>query len=156
MNKELMMKVMRASISEVLEKMFFQPLDFLDAKGPGDLWDPKASDLIGIHLDFEGPFSGSLLLCLPRDYGAGLSADFMGTDKDAVTLEHVEQTAKEILNMIAGSAFANLDETAVFNLGIPEIRPAEELWDPPGNPENGFFIGVQTIDSTLGIRFVQE
>ena len=154
MDRELLTRTMRASISEVLEKMFFLPLDFSEAGTPGELWgDPEAADLLAVRLPFEGPFSGSLVFLIPRGLGFDMTADFMGVEKEEVPLEHVEQTAKEILNMIAGSTFSRLDDQAVFELGIPETVPAQGALSGGSNGKE-LFVGVDTLESRIGLVLV--
>jgi CheY-specific phosphatase CheX len=154
MEREILTKAMRNSISEVLEKMFFLPLDFSDAGAPGDLWNAGGANLIAIRLAFKGPFSGHFAFFIPQALGKTLAADFMGTDEEGVSLAHVEQTAKEIVNMIAGSTFCALDEKAVFDLGIPEKVPSDEVWEGPGDSEEQVFLGIDLIDGRLGLRLV--
>jgi len=152
MDRELLKKTMRTSISEVLEKMFFLPLDFSEAETPGELWeDPGAADLMAVQMSFSGPFSGSLVFLIPRKLGVDMTADFMGIERDAVPAEHVEQTAKEILNMIAGSTFGRLDDQAVFELGIPETTPAETALKELSTRREYLFHGVDTLESRIGL-----
>lgn len=154
MDRESLTKAMKGSISSVLEKMFFLPLDFSDAGAPGDLWDAGAEDLLAVRLAFKGPFSGHFVFFVPRALGKTLTADFMGVDAEGVSSEHVEQTAKEIVNMIAGGTFSALDEAAVFDLGIPENAPPGELWQGPGDSQDQVFLGIDVIDGRLGLRLV--
>jgi chemotaxis protein CheY-P-specific phosphatase CheC len=156
MDKELLTKAMKASISEVLEKMFFLPLDFFDSKEPGDLWQPDTVELIAIRLDFSGPAKGYFVFFIPRELCVALCADFMGIEPDSVTPEHVDQTAKEIINMIAGSTFTALDENEVFDLGIPDAAPAQSLWTYDGEADNEIFLGIETINGKLGLRSVMS
>ncbi len=153
MDREMMKKTMRTSISEVLEKMFFLPLDFSDAGTPAELWeDPSSADLIGARLSFDGPFTGAFLFLIPRRLGLDLTADFMGVEPDAVPPEHVEQTVHEILNMIAGSTFSALDDQAVFELGIPESIPAQTIL---ASGREGVFVGVDTLESPIALMAVR-
>ena len=155
MDRELLKKTMRTSISEVLEKMFFLPLDFSEAETPGELWeDPGAADLMVVRMSFSGPFSGSLIFLIPRKLGVDMTADFMGIERDAVPAEHVEQTAKEILNMIAGSTFGRLDDQAVFELGIPETTPAETALRELSSRGAYLFHGVDTLESRIGLALL--
>jgi hypothetical protein len=66
----------------------------------------------------------------------------------------VEQTAKEIVNMIAGSTFCALDEEAVFDLGIPEKAASDEVWEGPGDSGEQVFLGIDLIDGHLGLGLV--
>ena len=156
MDRDLLKKTMRTSISEVLEKMFFLPLDFSEAETPGELWeDPGAAELMAVRLSFGGPFSGTLIFLIPRKLGVDMTADFMGIDRDAVPAEHVDQTAKEILNMIAGSTFGLLDDQAVFELGIPETTSAETALRELSARGAYLFQGVDTLESRIGLVLLE-
>lgn len=154
MDRDVLTKAMKTSISEVLEKMFFLPLDFSEAGSPGDLWEAGEQEVLAIRLAFEGPFSGHFLFFIPWMLGTTLAADFMGIDAEGVSTEHVEQTAKEIVNMIAGSTFSALDDEAVFDLGIPEPVPANEAWQGKDGSQDPVFLGVELIDGRLGLGLV--
>ncbi|MFO7784301.1 MAG: chemotaxis protein CheX [Thermodesulfobacteriota bacterium] len=155
MDRDLLMMTMKASISEVLEKMFFLPLDVSDAVDWSELWeDPTALDPIAVRLAFSGPFSGHFLFLVPRGLGTGLTADFMGIEKKAVPPEHVEQTAKEILNMVAGTTFSDLVGQAIFQLGIPETVSAETALVQSTSPDNEVFLGVETLQGRMGLLLV--
>jgi chemotaxis protein CheY-P-specific phosphatase CheC len=146
-----MTQAMKTSISEVLEKMFFLPLDFSDAASPADLWDAGGEPLIAVRLEFEGPISGRFALLIPRKLGSEMCADFMGCAPDEVSTDHVEQTAKEIINMVAGSTFSALDEEAVFNLGIPEAVSVETVLNVPADSGESVFLGIDTLESHIGL-----
>ncbi len=155
MDRDLLMKAMKASISEVLEKMFFLPLDVSDAGTWSDFWgDPAAAKPIAVRLAFNGPFSGHFIFFIPRSLGGELTADFMGIEQEAVPPEHVDQTAKEILNMIAGTTFGALDEQAVFQLGIPETISAESVLVPSATPGSEMFLGVETLKGRMALLLV--
>ncbi len=157
MDRERMKTAMRASISEVLEKMFFLPLEFFEADSPKELWkDPGAVDLTGARLSFFGSFSGSFLFLIPRKLGVALTADFMGVEPDAVPQEHVEQTVQEILNMIAGSTFSNLNEEAVFQLDIPTAVSAETLPAMLARTPEYVFLGVDTLEDRIALAVVKD
>ena len=53
--------------------------------------------------------------------------------------------------MIAGSTFRALDEQAVFDLGIPEALPSDTGWAYAANAEDGVFLGIDTLESHLGL-----
>ncbi len=156
MQRDLLMKTMKTSISEVLEKMFFLPLDFSDAEGSAELGKgPGDQDLIAVRLAYSGPFSGYFVLLIPRNLGRELTADFMGIDQKTVPPEHVDQTAKEILNMIAGTTFSSLDEEAVFQLGIPEALSGEGAGGKAASGQKELFLAVDTLKGPMGLLLVE-
>ncbi len=157
MDRDLLMKTMKDSISEVLEKMFFLPLDASEAGAWSELWeDPAAAELIAVSLAFSGPFSGHFLFLIPRGLGTTLTSDFMGIKKETVAPEQVEETAKEILNMVAGTTFSTLDQEAVFQLRIPEIISNQSVFAAPSEPDRELFLGVQTLNGLMGLLLVND
>ncbi len=119
MNKRLI-QALEASISDVLETMFFctfaveNPGD----QGPG----PEESDASGwlaARIDFGGALKGSMCLRLPHGLAAVLTADFLGVEQDMVDDRQVGEMVKEILNMIAGNTFTRFDSGMTIDLGIP-------------------------------------
>ncbi len=157
MDRDLLMKTMKASISEVLEKMFFLPLDVSDAGSWFQLWkDPAAEEPIAVRLAFSGLFSGHFLFLIPRTLGTALTADFMGVEKETVAPEQVEETAKEILNMVAGNTFGTLDQEAIFQLGIPEIVSNQSVLAAPSEPDRELFLGVETLNGLMGLLLVND
>lgn len=155
MDRDLLMKAMKASISEVLEKMFFLPLELSQAGTSNELWEnPAAMDLMAVSLAFEGGFSGHFMLLIPRTLGRKLTADFMGVEEGGVPPEHVEETAKEILNMIAGNTFGKLDERTAFQLGIPETVSAQTVIASSTAPEKETFVGIETHEGRMCLKVV--
>nr|QIV52816.1 chemotaxis protein CheX [uncultured bacterium] len=72
-------------------------------------------------LEYSGNFSGYFLLFMPEELALLLAASFLGRVEDNVSHEHVIETKKEIINMIAGNTFTIFDDQNVFDLGIPQI-----------------------------------
>jgi len=155
MEKEALIAAMKNSISEVLEKMFFLPLDFVDTISKGALWeDLKASEIITSRLNFSGPISGYFLLYIPAGLAHSLAASFMGIDEESISHDHVTDTVKEIINMIAGNTFGIFDDQTVFDLGIPELINVDDLKDGDSKSEEDIFIAINTLENRLGLRMV--
>ena len=88
MDKKALIWAMKNSISEVLETMFFLPVDVSDTdltKIPCHL----ENDQISVtKLNFSGPFSGSFVLFIPDEFAVSLTADFLGKDVENVKRDH--------------------------------------------------------------------
>jgi len=149
------MKAVKASISEVLEKMFFLPLEFAEEKSPAELW-PSGSDegLIATALAFQGPFSGQYCFFIPKHSAQTLTASFLGEDKKQVTPEQVAETVKEILNMIAGNTFGIFDEKAIFNLGIPQFVDFKKVKNQKPGEARQILVVVDTLDQTMAFQLI--
>jgi CheY-specific phosphatase CheX len=155
MNKEALMKAVKASISEVLEKMFFLPLEFAEEKSPAELW-PSGSDegMIAVNLVFQGPFSGRYCFIIPKPSALALTASFLGEDRKQITPEQVAETVKEIINMIAGNTFGIFDEKAVFNLGIPQFVDFKKIKNQNPGADKQILVVVDTLDQTMAFQLI--
>lgn len=152
-----MISAMKDSISEVLEKMFFLPLEFSDIARFEDWWSDGSEDgLLVTRLSFTGPVSGMFFFFMPKSLGLSLAASFMGEDETAVSQEHVADTVKEIINMIAGNAFGIWDDQSIFDLGIPETVPFGEAEKGHSEAAEKVFIGITTLDDSLALELVAK
>jgi hypothetical protein len=75
---------------------------------------------------------------IPHSLAGSLTADFLGQELDEIGMAEVEETTKELLNMICGKALSLFDPKAVFKLGIPEMVHSGEISDTvfSGNGED--------------------
>jgi CheY-specific phosphatase CheX len=112
---------MTTSISEVLETMFFMPLEFEEQISLEKLGLAVTPDLMTCRLDFKGKLNGFFLLTIPERLLITMAGDFMGEDRSSITREHSVGIIKEVANMVVGNMFAEMDSQSEFNLGIPEI-----------------------------------
>jgi len=152
MEKETLITAMKNSISEVLETMFFLPLDFFDT----DLWDLSAlekEDTLISRLSFTGPFEGHFIFFISKEPASSLTADFLGEDVESISPDHVTDTVKEIINMLAGSTFAGYDDQAVFDLGIPELIDLDDIRGDGSGEE--VLIKINTLDNHLALKMVK-
>jgi CheY-specific phosphatase CheX len=154
MDKETLKTAMTASISEVLEKMFFIPLELPEGVGLDHLQKKEAQDQVAIRLAFNGPFSGHFAFFVPVRLASSMSADFLGVDEAEVTETHRIDMVKEIGNMIAGNTFSHLDSQAVFDLGIPETIPFDTIKTQYTDSPGTFFIPIQTLEGDFGLILV--
>ncbi|MDY6949954.1 MAG: chemotaxis protein CheX [Thermodesulfobacteriota bacterium] len=143
---------MKTSISEVLETMFFLPLELSD--GDNDLWSSRGKNRVVTKLSFSGPIEGYFVLIVPGEIALSITGNFLGTEEESVSQEDIEGTVKEIINMIAGSTFHNYDHQAVFALGIPEM--AHE-WEPGKAGQKGeevIRVAIHTLDNHIALQMV--
>jgi CheY-specific phosphatase CheX len=155
MNKEALMKAVKASISEVLEKMFFLPLEFVEEKSPAELWPAGADEgLIAAAMTFQGPFSGRYFFFIPKPSALALTVSFLGEDQKQITPEQVVETVKEILNMIAGNTFGIFDEKSVFNLGIPQFVDFKKVKNQNPDADKQILVVVDTLDQTMVFQLI--
>ena len=152
MNKPTMIKAMKASISKVLEQMFFLPIDVVMAEGGATSVCPDHQQAIAASVGFSGPFSGTFILSIPADLAASVTADFLGTMPGELTGEQINGTVKEMINMLAGNSLSTYDPESPFNLQIPELTSLGI-----GNHHNiksaeSIDIVIETTDSLLTLQ----
>ena len=154
MEKEALITAMKSSISEVLEKMFYLPLDLSESKDEKEFPDLKTDKIIISRLKFSGPFSGYFLLYIPRELAESLTTNFMGIDEDNISQDYVTSTVKEIINMITGNAFRNFDDQAIFNLEIPELIKFDDIIRKNSKSEEEIFINIKTMESRMALQAI--
>ena len=105
---------MKRVISELLETMFFMPVDF-ESEGSAAAYGLESRvDLarkmqkISIHLRVTAPFARAA------------AANFLGADEEQVTWSDLEDVVKEMTNMIGGSYMTQLEQD-LWSLGIPVV-----------------------------------
>ena len=148
---------MKASISEILEKMFYISYQFddtLDLETSGIMSSDKT---LSCRLNFKGPFSGHFILLVPQKLLFNLTERFMGLGPDEINEHHLDGTIKELINMMAGSTFANYDEEAEFHLAIPEFIEPNKIPESGKNPDKKeYFVLTETIQGYLALKLIQN
>jgi CheY-specific phosphatase CheX len=141
--KKILMTAMMTSISEVMETMFFLPVE----PGPESTLAQKGmdTDTLAGCINFSGDASGSLVIVAPRTLVGEMAENFMGESIDALTEEHFSGTMTEMLNMVCGNALSKIESGRPFELGIPEIvAPLEKF-------ETEVFTFVATTQSNMAV-----
>jgi CheY-specific phosphatase CheX len=121
MSERFLERVLRESLVDVLEKMFF--ISILD-ETPDTVTLAVQEDM-AVRLSFEGKPSGSLSLQLNRFVARSIAADFLGAEPDQVSDSQVGEVMCELANMICGSVLSRVENAVTFRLGAPEITAPE-------------------------------
>lgn len=109
-------EVLRQSVEEVLEKMFF-----IRALDDGALPARYEDDAISAHLSFDGDPPGSLILHVAAGTARSIGADFLGEQEDDLNAAQVGEVICELANMICGAVLSRIESTAAFRLGAPRL-----------------------------------
>ena len=117
MTESFLDRVLRESLVDVLEKMFF--VSILDE--PSDAATPPVPDEIAVRLSFEGKPSGSLMVQLDRSVARSIAADFLGAETGELSDSQVGEVMCELANMICGSVLSRVEGAVTFRLGAPAI-----------------------------------
>lgn len=155
MDKSTMTEAMKASISEVLEQMFFMPIDFIapDADQPDP--EPGHATII-VKLGFSGVPSGTFLLHVPTPLAQSVSADFLGISVPTLSIDQVTGTVLEMVNMLAGSALSIYDHHALFDLQIPEMITLKNASALVEGCSERIVIRVQTPESRMTFQLILQ
>ncbi len=106
--------VLREVISEVLEAMFFAMVDF-EESGPGRPFDYESEiDL----LNHKGRIAISLRVS--EEFARMLTANFLGIEEHQVNDDDLEDSLKELANMVGGGYHALINDQD-WQLGIPRV-----------------------------------
>ncbi len=140
---------MTDSISEVLETMFFLPLDMDDADTPQTLWPSKDEDIRVSQLNFNGPFSGRFYFFIPNSLAVSITTSFLGIAEDDLAGEQLSETVNEIINMMAGNTFSKFDDQQVFDLDVPMSVQYRDLKIDCTDTDKALFVPLRTLDDRL-------
>jgi len=134
---------MKTSISEVMETMFFEPIEFSEETDVSVFFDENRENLIVVNVKYQGPFSGDLCCFMPKDLALSLASNFLGKELSDVSDDQAGEVVKEIVNMTAGGIFSHYDKNAVFQIGIPEIIKKTDMDDC--GAEDAHFLLAETV-----------
>jgi len=142
--KKILMKAMMTSISEVMETMFFLPVEFGTELTFAEFGMNNKKNM-ACRLAFAGDTSGCLILVAPENLIAEMAENFMGESREHLTEEHLSGTLTEMLNMVCGNALSKTDSKVPFELGIPEVIDESEI------SKKDIFTIVETTESKMAI-----
>ena len=142
--KKILKEAMMTSISEVMETMFFLPVEFDGEKTLSGCGLIKEKTL-ACRLTFNGDVSGSLAILAPKHLVAEIAENFMGEQQDHLTEEHVSGTLTEMLNMVCGNTLSKIDTKVPFDIGIPEVVAVSNI------SKKEIFTIVETTESKMAI-----
>ena len=156
MNGLSMMETMKDSISNVLETMFFQPVQISDGNYTLEEWFSQDRSLIGVTLDFSGPSAGSFYLLIPVKTANEITANFLGLVEEEINEEQKRDTIKEALNMIGGGLLSFIDKEGAYRLGIPELIEGNNFTDNILADLKGDILFLETEDGHLAAGIMME
>ena len=156
MDRFSMMGSMKDSISNVLETMFFQPVQIPDGNYTLEEWFSQDKTLIGATLNYGGPSAGSFYLLTPLKTAKEMTADFLGLEEEEINEEQKRDAIKEALNMIVGSMLSLIDKEGAYTLGIPALIEENGLTDNMLADLKGDILFFKTGDDHLAAGIMLE
>jgi len=152
MDKQMMTNLKQA-ISNVLETMFFLPVQFIEDNSLWDKWSQQKTNLWHVVVRFSGPVNGYFYLLVPVNLAQEITANFLGLDEGEVEKNQESDTVKEALNMIGGYVLSQVEKADEFQIGIPEIV-ADDQVDLTNIPiESHNTILIETEENHLAVGF---
>ena len=152
MKNELLTTAMKNSISDVLETMFFLSLDYPHNISINELWSTGKDQILASTLNFDGPFSGNTVFCIPKKIALSITANFLGKDEKEISDDQMNGTVQEIINMSIGNTFSIYDPDAVFNLEIPEMVKFDDFLKNLSDSEKTISIVIETLENYLAFQ----
>ena len=141
--KKMLMTAIQTSISEVMETMFFLPVEFgQELKFTQSGMDEKN---MACELTFTGDACESLILMAPESLVAQMTENFMGEPLEKLTKEHLSGTLTEMLNMVCGNALSKINAKIPFGLGFPKMIDGSKI------SGKEVFTIVETTESKMAI-----
>jgi len=124
-NMEKIEEMMRISIFEVFEKMFFIFLE------PSDISDNEYN--IETAIRFDGAIAGEVKILFPSGVIKVMVQNMLGLKEDEFGAQDVEDCSKEAVNMVTGNFLGKLDSSKVLKLSIPTFNPGRSEISLEGN-----------------------
>jgi chemotaxis protein CheY-P-specific phosphatase CheC len=149
-----MMMNLKQAISNVLETMFFLPVQIIDDGSILDNWSQQNTKFWHVTVQFSGPIQGTFFLLAPVQLAREITANFLGLSGSEVESVQEADTVKEALNMIGGYVLSQIEKADAYQLGIPEIVAAEDT-DPTAlqvEPENLVLMETDENHLAVGLR----
>jgi CheY-specific phosphatase CheX len=122
-----MMKVMQQAISDVMNKMFFLPVQVNEKGLALREWFSNKLPLVGATINFTGPLSGYSYLLIPAGVAKEMTANFLGIAEKEINVKQEMDTVKEALNMITGHMLSQFDRKGDLRIGIPQLINDSDL-----------------------------
>jgi hypothetical protein len=105
-------EVVAPAIEEILQVMYFCDGMY---RGGAHVADPAFET----QLRFTGAASGTFRVAISRAFAAGMAADFLALDPDAIATEQIDSTVKEFANVACGATMSAWMPSADFHFSVP-------------------------------------
>lgn len=122
-------ETLRRVFSDVAESLAFMFTEDLDEVGEPAVADTR---FVRAHMEFRGPFTGTLQMAVPESMCPEITANVLGLDpEDELVTKQPHDALKELLNVTCGNVLTALaGEAPVFDLTVPEVAPLDHTaWE---------------------------
>lgn len=145
--------MMKDSIFEVFDNMLFLPVGISQKEEDIEPWLDGRADIIGAEMFFKGAVNGEFLFLIPGELAVEVTTNFLGFDSVA-TQRQIEDTVKEVLNMVGGRSLSMVNTAVEFNLNVPNmVDPLRKDYELFANGDGGrFFLESDTHHMLFAVR----
>jgi CheY-specific phosphatase CheX len=155
MKTETIQEHLREAISEVMETMFFLPVQFLNGPAPIGEWLSVEKKVMEAHIEFEGTRSGRVFLLVPHPALKEMAANFLGLEEQEVSEEHAQDTLKEAINMMTGRMLSTAFREGGCALLIPRLAGARNPADVGKDNDHEFVLLFETEKNHLAAGMIE-
>ena len=149
MDRKIITENLEEAIFNVLETMFFEPVQIINKEISLLNWFSDKQPLFGANLAFIGPMKGFFYMFVPNTVATEITANFLGIDEEEIDDEQRMDTVKEALNMIGGNVFSFFDKKGEFKLGIPKLMGEEKNTYEMLEKIKGDTVFIESMDNRL-------
>ncbi len=147
-----MMTAMKQAISEVMDKMFFMPVQINEKPGELGEWFSIKEPMVGAFLDFTGPQTGCSYILVPAGFAKEITANFLGYSQDTVNEKHERDTVKEALNMIVGYMLSQFEDA--YKIGIPQYINEQDFMNKRFKGDYNWSFSIETDDNYIAAGLI--
>lgn len=147
---KIILTAMKTSISEVMETMFFLPVEFSENPTEKEIKALKGKQNKTCCLHFSGDGTGTVYLLAPKQLLREMAENFMGESGNSLQDDILEGTLTEALNMMVGNALRKVKTKVPFELGIPGLIPGSEF------PETRDSLIIKTTGPEMAVHIAMR
>jgi len=151
------MKVMHQAISDVMNKMFFLPVQVNAKEFSMREWFSTELRLFGATVSLTGgTLKGSSYLLIPAGVVKEMTANFLGVAEKEINVQQEGDTVKEALNMVTGNMLSQFDKKGLLRIGIPQLIGESDLSAGKLDQFNKGAIFIETEHSRMAAGIVMN
>jgi CheY-specific phosphatase CheX len=136
---------------ETFEKMFFIFLELSGQTGQAaqSSWDAAAG------INFRGLVNGSMRILYSREFLTAMVCNLLGLREGEISAQHLEDCAKEGINIVCGSFLAKLETEKAVDLSIPEYCP-EAGKAGSGGGQDSIVLSFESDNGCIEVRMAVQ
>lgn len=134
---------------ETFEKMFFIFLELAEESGQA----APSSWAAAAGISFQGLVNGSMKILYSKEFLAAMVCNLLGLREEEITGQHLEDCAKEGINIVCGSFLAKLETEKAVDLSIPLYYPEA---GKAGAGQDSIVLSFESDNGCLEVRMAVQ